>query len=624
MNATSIPVNVGNTGFMLLCASLVMLMTPGLAFFYGGLVQRKNVLTIMMQSFMSLGWTTVLWFAFGYSESFGPDWHGIIGNPATYAFLRGVTLHTMFTGNDAGIPLVVHIAYQMMFAIITPALITGAFANRVTFKAYFLFLTGLAHLRLLPVRAHALESGRHLGEVGLPRFRRRHRRARIGRLCGTGVGALRRTAPRHRQQAAQRSADRAGHRVAVVRLVRLQRRLGAARRCGYRLGVSQHRHRRIVRRDHVAARRVGPRAPAEVRRPAHRRGRRPRNDHAVRRLRFADDRSDRRHRGRRRLLLCRHAEEQLGWDDALDVWGVHGVGGFLGIVLLGVFASTLWNPNGADGLLRGNPAFLGKQFVAALVCSAWAFVFTYAMLWLINLVTRVKVDEVGRRARPRRRIFTARRPIRSASDAPRARAHHRSRASGCLPRASPATTANVASMIASRYGMQAEARARARGERPPRIPATRTTSIHSRGYGPGRSRPGDDDASDGDADDARDGKDRFVRDPPDLQRGADQEKDEHVGEQRPDVPEAIHVFRDAQRDPRPLEVSQRDPARDRREDAGELKVVGREVGAVGAQNRRGDLNPDALRLPRRRARKRKREADAEHDSARGPAPTCRA
>ena len=60
----------------------------------------------------------------------------------------------------------------------------------------------------------------------------------------------------------------------------------------------------------------------------------------------------------------------MGWDDALDVWGVHGVGGFLGIVLLGVFASTLWNPNGADGLLRGNPPFLGKQFVAAAVCSA--------------------------------------------------------------------------------------------------------------------------------------------------------------------------------------------------------------------------------------------------------------
>ena len=72
MNAADAPINIGNTAFMLICASLVMLMTPGLAFFYGGLVGRKNVLTVMMQSFMSLSWTTVLWFAFGYSMCFGP------------------------------------------------------------------------------------------------------------------------------------------------------------------------------------------------------------------------------------------------------------------------------------------------------------------------------------------------------------------------------------------------------------------------------------------------------------------------------------------------------------------------------------------------------------------------
>src|SRR6202049_5076137 len=142
MSGQPIPFNIGNTAFMLICASLVMLMTPGLACVYGGLVQRKNVLAIMIQRFVSLGWTTVLWYAFGYSESFGPDWHRMIGNPMHYSFLKGVSLNTMFTGNDAGIPLVVHVAYQMMFAIITPALITGAFANRVTFKAYFLFLTG--------------------------------------------------------------------------------------------------------------------------------------------------------------------------------------------------------------------------------------------------------------------------------------------------------------------------------------------------------------------------------------------------------------------------------------------------------------------------------------------------
>src|SRR5579863_6788233 len=161
-------INIGNTGFMLLCASLVMLMTPGLAFFYGGLVQRKNVLTIMMQSYMSLGWTTVLWFAFGYSESFGADWHGIIGNPATYAFLHGVTLQTMFA-STANIPLVVHIAYQMMFAIITPALITGAFANRVTFKAYFLFLTAWLIFVYFPF-VHMVWGGGILAQWGVLDF----------------------------------------------------------------------------------------------------------------------------------------------------------------------------------------------------------------------------------------------------------------------------------------------------------------------------------------------------------------------------------------------------------------------------------------------------------------------
>ena len=130
--------DTGNTGFMLLCSSLVMLMTPGLAFFYGGLVSRRNVLAIMMQSFVSMGWTTVIWFVAGYSLCFSGDVGGVIGN-LDMAFLRGITLAT--PSPTPGVPLLVHVAYQMMFAIITPALITGAFANRVSFKAYIAFLT---------------------------------------------------------------------------------------------------------------------------------------------------------------------------------------------------------------------------------------------------------------------------------------------------------------------------------------------------------------------------------------------------------------------------------------------------------------------------------------------------
>ena len=85
-------IDTGNTAFMLVCTSLVMLMTPGLAFFYGGLVGRKNVLAIMIQSFVSMGWTTVIWFAFGYSMCFGPSLGGFIGDPTYYAFLNNITL----------------------------------------------------------------------------------------------------------------------------------------------------------------------------------------------------------------------------------------------------------------------------------------------------------------------------------------------------------------------------------------------------------------------------------------------------------------------------------------------------------------------------------------------------
>ncbi len=87
--------DTGNTGFMLLCTSLVMLMTPGLAFFYGGLVGRKNVLAIMIQSFVSMGWTTVIWYIYGYSMCFSGDWHGITGNHALRADAQHHAYHAL-------------------------------------------------------------------------------------------------------------------------------------------------------------------------------------------------------------------------------------------------------------------------------------------------------------------------------------------------------------------------------------------------------------------------------------------------------------------------------------------------------------------------------------------------
>jgi Amt family ammonium transporter len=159
--------DTGSTAFMLIATSLVMLMTPGLAFFYGGLVGRKNVLAIMIQSYVSLGWTTVIWFICGYSLCFSGGQGGFIGN-FDMAFLAGTDLNTVFTGNGV-IPLYVFVAYQMMFAIITPALITGAFTNRIRFGAYFIFLTLWLLLVYFPL-VHMVWGGGYLAQIGVLDF----------------------------------------------------------------------------------------------------------------------------------------------------------------------------------------------------------------------------------------------------------------------------------------------------------------------------------------------------------------------------------------------------------------------------------------------------------------------
>ena len=392
---TSPPFNIGNTAFMLLCASLVMLMTPGLAFFYGGLVQRKNVLTIMMQSFMSLGWTTVLWFAFGYSESFGPTWHGIIGNPTTYAFLHGVTLKTMFTGNDAGIPLIVHIAYQMMFAIITPALITGAFANRVTFKAYFWFLTGWLVFVYFPFVHMLWSPDGALAKWGVLDF--------AGGLvvhASAGFAALASVIFIGRRHVLENKP----HNVPLIALGTGLLWFGwYGFNAGSELRVDSVTAAAFLNTDIAASFAAIAWLVVEWIR-----GRQPKFvgllTGAVAGLATITPAAGYVSPTAAVLfgifagLVCYFAvalKNRIQLDDALDVWGVHGVGGFLGIVLLGVFASTAWNPNGANGLLHGGAAFFGKQLAAAVICSVWAFVFTYGMLWLINLVTPVRVNPQG-------------------------------------------------------------------------------------------------------------------------------------------------------------------------------------------------------------------------------------
>jgi len=383
---------------MILCTSLVMLMTPGLAFFYGGLVHRKNVLGVMIQSFVSMGWTTVIWFAFGYSMSFGPTVGGIFGNPFTHAFLRGIDLHSLYQGNvTLGIPTFVHVAYQMMFAIITPALITGAFANRVTFKAYMWFLTAWLICVYFPFCHMIWHPDGLLAKWGVLDYAGGivvHNTAGLAALAsvlyvgkrkviesiphsiplvalGTGLlwfGWYGFNAGSEFQvdsvtTSAFINTDVAASFAAVTWLVVEWMNAKQPKFLGLLTGAVAG-----LATITPAAGYVSPMTAALI--------------------------------GILAGVICYYAvalKNKLGWDDALDVWGVHGVGGFIGIIFLGLFADKLWNPNiVTNGLLTGGGfSFLGKQLAAVAISSVWAFAFTYGMLWFIDRFTPVKVgDEV--------------------------------------------------------------------------------------------------------------------------------------------------------------------------------------------------------------------------------------
>lgn len=146
-------VNAGDTAWMLVATALVLIMTPGLAFFYGGMVNKKNVLSTMLQSFVSMAITTILWVVVGFSLAFGKDIGGVIGNPFTYFMFRGV-INGPHWALAPTIPFLLFAMFQLKFAIITPALITGAFAERIKFVSFMLFIVLFSIFIYCPL-AHA-------------------------------------------------------------------------------------------------------------------------------------------------------------------------------------------------------------------------------------------------------------------------------------------------------------------------------------------------------------------------------------------------------------------------------------------------------------------------------------
>jgi ammonium transporter, Amt family len=385
-----VKVNTGDTAWMLASAALVMFMTPGLAFFYGGLVRAKNVLATVMQSFIALALVSILWTFIGYTLAFGPDVGGVIGG-LKYLGLSGVGADPMSLAPT--IPSSVFMVYQMMFAIITPALITGAFAERMKFSGWLLFL-GLWSILVYSPLAHWVWGGGflgagHLGALDFAGGTVVHINAGVAALASAIYIGKRRGFG---------SEGFRPHNVPIVMLgaailwfgwfgFNAGSALGANGLAGSAFVATQLgtaaavfgwlipewiRHKRATTVGAAsgavaglvaitpAAGFVTPMAAIAI--------------------------------GLVAGAVCFFAvnlKYRFGYDDSLDVVGVHMVGGIAGALLTGVFASLAINPAGANGSL----AQVGKQGIAVGVTVVFSFVMTMLLLKVSDVLVGLRVTE---------------------------------------------------------------------------------------------------------------------------------------------------------------------------------------------------------------------------------------
>lgn len=386
--------DTGDTAWIIVATALVLIMTPGLGFFYGGMVGKKNVISTMLQSFMAMIIVTVLWVIIAFGLSFGPTIGGIIGNPIPNLFFQGVGTNTAWSLAPT-IPFMLFALFQAKFAIITPALITGAFAERIRFWAYLLFMvlfilfiyTPLAHMTWHPdglffkmgvldfaggTVVHmsagwaALAGAIFLGKRKVQKVNP----ARITYvLLGTGLlwfgwfgfnaGSALGSNGLAVQALGTTTVAAAAAGMAWVFLDKiLGHKLSAMGAC---IGVV------------VGLVAITP-AAGFVSIP-----------HAMFIGAIASIISN----------LVVRAFHKGKIDDALDVFACHGVGGMVGMLLTGVFASKSINSVVGDnqGLIFGDTTLFLNQFKALIIVSIFAFTASYVLFFIVNKITPLRVSE---------------------------------------------------------------------------------------------------------------------------------------------------------------------------------------------------------------------------------------
>jgi Amt family ammonium transporter len=383
-------INGADTAWVLVSCALVLLMTPGLALFYGGMVNSRNVLSTFMHSFIALGVMTIQWVVIGYSLAFAPDIAGGFLGGFDHVFLMGVEHDAVRSGTT--LPHILFMAFQMMFAIITPALISGAIAERMRFSAYLLFIVLWGTLVYDPLCHWVWGPGGWLGARGALDFAGGtvvHLSSGAAALVAAiVVGKRKRPSPPHNLTMTLTGAGllwfgwfgfNAGSAlssggVASLALVNTHIAAGAAA-CSWVL-AERIKHGRVTALG-VASGLV---AGLVVITPA---------------AGFVTPSSA--------LIMgliagpvCYGAvllKNRFGYDDALDAFGVHGVGGFLGAVLTGVFAIAALTPGGAKGLLEGDSHLFIENVLGVVVAAIYSGVVTFVLLKIIDKVVGLRVDE---------------------------------------------------------------------------------------------------------------------------------------------------------------------------------------------------------------------------------------
>ncbi len=387
--------NAGDTAWVLASSALVMLMTPGLGLFYAGMVRRKNVLGTILQSFIMVGLVGVVWLVYGYSLAFGHDHWGIIGG-LNWLFTRGVG-SAPNPAYAATIPHQAFMIFQAMFAVITPALISGAFAERMRFKAFMIFTLLWVTVVYCPICHWVWGAGGWLKNLGVQDFAGGlvvHLSSGIAALCcaivmgrrkgyGTdemtphnltmtllgaallwfgwfGFNAGSALAANGIAVSAFVATNTAGAMAAMTWLVIEWLHRGKPTALGAASGAIAG-----LAAVTPASGFVGPVAALAI--------------------------------GAIISMLSYFAvmvKGKAGYDDSLDVFAVHGIGGIWGVLSVGLFASVVVNSASARGLLHGGGStLLGKQATAVLVVGAFSFVATFILLKITGVITPLRVEK---------------------------------------------------------------------------------------------------------------------------------------------------------------------------------------------------------------------------------------